>query len=438
DILGRSIRDAWPELAALVAHPLNIDQHVSINGCAALLRVALLARKPKRTLVIFTQSGTSQCARGAARARRANGASHCLSDIIGSSPAMEKARQLALRAGQSDLPILIAGETGTGKELFAHAMHQVSRRASGPFIPINCAAIPESLIEAELFGYEDGAFTGARRQGRASLFERANGGTLFLDELPDLSLHAQAALLRVLEEGLVMRVGGGRAIAVQVRVIAAAYSLLEDMIIEGAFRRDLYHRLCVFPLWVPPLRERKKDIPLLAHHFLKELGDTRSLTEEVMDYLLRYRWPGNVRELQQCIKYMVTISDDAFTVADLPPHIQPYVQINNTDREPNSSVLKTMPPNPDGFVTETKHDFPSLLDEGCSAILTLVKDASHTGAGIGRRTLRDKVHQQGLALTERAIRKRLRALRADGLIDWGLGRTGVCLTVKGRGATAGK
>jgi transcriptional regulator with PAS, ATPase and Fis domain len=363
---------------------------------------------------------------------RSPGASHCLTDIIGRSAAIEKARRLALRAGQSDLPILIIGETGTGKELFAHAMHQVSGQARGPFIPINCAAIPESLIEAELFGHEQGAFTGARRQGRASLFERANGGTLFLDELADLSPHAQTALLRVLDEGLVTRVGGGRAIAVDVRVIAAVNQPLEDLIIKGAFRRDLYHRLCGFPLWIPPLRERRQDIPLLAHHFLKGLDDRQLLTGEVMDYLLSYRWPGNVRELQQCLKYMVTVSDDALTVADLPPHIQPYVQINNTDRERNSWVLKTTLANPDGLVTETKYDFPSLLDEGCSAILTLVENANRTGAGIGRRALRYTAHQEGLILTERAIRKRLRALRADGLIEWGIGRTGVRLTALGR------
>jgi transcriptional regulator with PAS, ATPase and Fis domain len=432
DILGRSIREVLPELAPLVAHRSGIDQHISINGQPSVLRVSLLGQRPKRTLVILTPSAMSQCASGATRTQRAPGASHCITDIIGCSAAIEKARRLAARAGETDLSVLIIGESGTGKELFAHAMHNLSPRAMGPFLPFNCAAIPESLTETELFGYEDGAFTGASRKGRASLFERASGGTLFLDELADLSLRAQAALLRVVEEGRVTRVGSNRAISVDVRVISAVNKPLEDLVTECAFRRDLYHRLCGFPLRIPPLRERRQDIPLLAHHFLKLLGDTRSLPGEVMYYLLRYPWPGNVRELQQCLKYMVAVSDDELTVADLPPHIQPYVQINNTDREQNSPVLKSTLPNLDGLLAEPRCGFSSLREEGSSVILALIEDATHMGAGVGRRALRDKVHQKGLVLTERVIRKRLCALRADGLIEWGIGRTGVRLTDLGR------
>jgi transcriptional regulator with PAS, ATPase and Fis domain len=209
---------------------------------------------------------------------------------------------LALRTGQSDSPVLIIGESGTGKELFAQAMHNVSRRARGPFIPINWAAIPPSLIQTELFGYDGGAFTSARRDVRTSLFERAHGGTLFLDELTDLSPHAQASLLRVLEEDVVTRVAGRRAITVDVRVIGATNRPLEDLIVEGAIRRDLYHRLCVIPLRLPSLRERRQDIVLLARHFLEELDDSRLLPGKILDYLLRYGWPGNVRELQHCLK----------------------------------------------------------------------------------------------------------------------------------------
>lgn len=431
-ILGSAIGDIFPQLATAVARPAGIvEQHVSINGHASILRVVPLARKPKRTLVVLAPSRTIQGARGAVLDRRTNGASYHLADIIGNSLAMEKTRQLALRAGRSDSPILIVGESGTGKELFAHAMHNVSRRASAPFIPINCAAIPESLIEAELFGHEHGAFTGARRHGRASLFERADGGTLFLDELGDMSSHVQAALLRVLEEGVVTRVGGSRPVSVDVRVIGAANRPLEDLIMEGAFRRDLYHRLCVFPLWIPPLRERRQDIPVLARDFLKALGDARALPDEVMDYLLRYRWPGNVRELQHCLRYMAAVTDDSFTIADLPPHIQPYVQINDVEEGPDGIAPRAANPANNPMV-HAEDICSSLQDEGCCAILALIESANHIGAVIGRRTLREKVRQAGLGLTERAVRTRLCALRADGLVEWGLGRSGVRLTATGR------
>ncbi len=433
DILGGSIRRIFPELAMTVARGSSIEQEVTINGHAAVVRVARLAQQPNRTLVILTPSSASQSTHRVVRNVLSTGAKHCLTDIIGDSPAIEKVRQLALRAGQSDAPVLIVGESGTGKELFAQAMHNVSGRADRPFIPINCAAIPESLIQTELFGYDGGAFTSARREGRASLFERAHGGTLFLDELGDMSSHMQAALLRVLEEGVVTRVGGSRAVAVDVRVMGAANRPLEDLIMEGAFRRDLYHRLCVIPIWIPPLRERRQDIVVLARDFLKALGDARALPDEVMDYLFRYRWPGNVRELQHCLRYMATITDDSFTVADLPPHIQPYVQINDAEKGLNGIAPRAA--NPAGKPMVYAQDVcSSLLDEGCCAILALIESANHTGVAIGRRSLREKVRQAGLGLTERAVRTRLRALRADGLVEWGLGRSGVRLTTKGRSA----
>jgi DNA-binding NtrC family response regulator len=429
-VLGLTIGDLFPQLAATVAQLSGIvEQHASINGRAAIVRVACLARRPKRTLVILTRPEPLQASRGLARNRQTNGASYSLADIIGHSAAIERARQLALRAGRSESPVLIIGESGTGKELFAHAMHNLSRRATGPFVPVNCAAIPESLVETELFGYEDGAFTGASRRGRASLFERADAGTLFLDELADLSLHAQAALLRVLEEGVVTRVGGTRAVPVDVRVIGAVNRPLEDLVVEGAFRRDLYHRLCVIPLWIPPLSERWEDIPVLLRFILEALGDARTVPDEVLHYLLRYRWPGNVRELQHCLKYMITVTDDAFTVDDLPPYIQPYVQINDSGRAGSSNAA---PADPNLLPVETGQPGARFLDNGSSAILALIEAANHRGAGIGRRALRDQMRQEGLALTERAIRKRLRALRIDGLIEWGLGRTGARLTAMGR------
>jgi transcriptional regulator with PAS, ATPase and Fis domain len=286
-------------------------------------------------------------------------------------------------------------------------------------------------METELFGYEDGAFTGARKRGRVSLFERADKGTLFLDELTDLSLSAQAALLRVLEDGLVTRVGGTHIVPVDVRIFGAANKPLEDLVEEGLFRRDLYYRLCVIPLWIPPLRERRQDIALLAQHFLVKLGDSRTIPDEILEYFLRYRWPGNVRELQHCIKYLVTMTDKAFTTADLPPHIQPHVEINAPDCARNVPVLKRAMAYTTALDIQAERAGDS-WDDVCSAMTDLIATANSTGVAIGRRTLTDKLHEAGLATTERAVRARLRALQAEGSIEWGLGRSGVRLTAMGR------
>jgi two-component system nitrogen regulation response regulator NtrX len=208
--------------------------------------------------------------------------------------------------------VLITGESGTGKELVAAAIHAASARADGPFVRVNCAAIPRELIESEMFGHEKGSFTGAseRRIGR---FEQADGGTLFLDEIGDLSHEAQAKLLRALEAGEVERVGGDRAIAVDVRVVAATNKDLQRAVREGGFREDLLYRLHVFPIHIPPLRERPGDIPELVHHFIA-MASTRigrpqpALTPAAVDLLVRHRWPGNVRELANITERLIILS----------------------------------------------------------------------------------------------------------------------------------
>lgn len=226
-------------------------------------------------------------------------------DLIVRSPALAATRETALRYAATDLTVLITGETGTGKELFAHAIHQASRRASGPFVAVNCAAIPESLLESELFGYDEGAFTGARKGGKPGLFELAHGGTLFLDEVGELPLSVQARLLRVLQSGEVRRVGGDRVIPVDVRVLAATNRPLQQAVQEGRFREDLYFRLSVLTLVIPPLRERLEDIPHLAARFLAEAARAGAprhhLGEAELAVLRSYHWPGNVRQLRNVL-----------------------------------------------------------------------------------------------------------------------------------------
>jgi two-component system response regulator HydG len=248
--------------------------------------------------------------------------------IIGTSLSWRRTMDIAMQAAASEATVLLLGESGTGKELLARAIHENSPRAHRSFIPINCAAIPESILEAELFGYEKGAFTGATatREGR---FEVANGGTLFLDEIGDMSRHVQVKLLRVLQEGEIERLGGsGRSRPVDIRLIAATNVDLARAVKEGTFREDLFYRLNVVPVLVPPLRDRRDDIPLLVQHFVQIyaekngkpiIGCTRAALERCSDYL----WPGNVRELENAVERAVVLSR-ASTIQedDLPREVR--------------------------------------------------------------------------------------------------------------------
>ena len=252
---------------------------------------------------------------------------HRIEGIIGESGQMLEVLSLGRRVAPSEATVLIRGESGTGKELIAKAIHFASPRASGPLVKVNCAALPETLLESELFGHEKGAFTGAltSRQGR---FELANGGTIFLDEIGDLPLHLQAKLLRVLQEREFERVGSSRPVSVNVRILAASHRPLEDLVKAGQLREDLYFRLNVVTILITPLRERRSDIALLMDHFLRHYAEKngktiRGLTHEGRDILLRYDYPGNVRELENIIERAVVLTrDDVIGSGDLPLTVQ--------------------------------------------------------------------------------------------------------------------
>jgi len=248
-------------------------------------------------------------------------------NIIGNSKAMQEVYDLIMQVSKSNATVLIKGESGTGKELVAHAIHFHSQRANNPFIKVNCAALPETVIESELFGHEKGAFTGALKTKKGR-FELAHGGTLFLDEVGDLSQEIQIKLLRVLQEREFERVGGTETIKVNVRIITATNRDLESLIDKGSFREDLYFRLNVFPIHIPPLRDRKTDILLLADHFTEKYGKEnnkaiRRISTPAIDMLMSYHWPGNVRELENIIERAVIISDDKVIHGHhLPPTLQ--------------------------------------------------------------------------------------------------------------------
>jgi PAS domain S-box-containing protein len=247
-------------------------------------------------------------------------------DLISRSPKMAQVIQLATKIADVDSIVLINGESGTGKELIAKLIHKQGKGTSKPFIKINCAAIPEQLLESELFGYEGGAFTGARKEGKPGLFELAQNGTLFLDEIGDLPLLLQVKLLRAIQEKEFIRVGGTKTLTFNARIIAATHRNIAKMVKEGVFREDLYYRLMVVPIYLSPLRERKEDIPLLVMHFIDKFnhrfGFCKKIAPQVIDKLVEYSWPGNVRELENIIeRMMVTAPGEEITMNLLPETI---------------------------------------------------------------------------------------------------------------------
>ena len=248
-------------------------------------------------------------------------------DIIGNSKEIIKVKEEAKSFSSSSSTVLIQGESGTGKEIFARAIHCQSDYKNGPFVTVNCAAIPDNLLESELFGHEEGAFTGSMKGGRVGNFELANNGTLFLDEIGELPIHLQPKLLRALQERKIQRIGSSRSISVNIRIIVATNRNLEAMILSGEFREDLYYRLSVIPIEIPPVRNRKDDIPYLLSYFLSMYNqmlrkDIRTFDSESLNLLKKYNWPGNVRELQNMVEYAVNKCDnEKISIKDLPSKI---------------------------------------------------------------------------------------------------------------------
>ena len=248
-----------------------------------------------------------------------------LDNIISESEIMEHTKQKALIASKSNSTVLITGESGTGKELFARAIHNHSDRVDNTFVTVNCAAIPDNLLESELFGYEEGAFTGAKKGGKLGKFEIAHKGTIFLDEIGDMSLHLQGKLLRVLQERELDKIGGKSNILIDVRVIAATNKNLVELVEKGQFREDLYYRLNVIPITLPALRQRKNDIPLLIDYMIKEYAhklnkDVIGIEDDAKKTLIDYSWPGNVRELQNVIEYSINMSNSSLLNLDIIPN----------------------------------------------------------------------------------------------------------------------
>ncbi len=325
-------------------------------------------------------------------------AKYSFSDIIGNQPVFLEAINLSRVAAQSDAPVLIEGESGTGKEMFAHAIHQASARAQGPLVIVNCSSLPRSLIESELFGYESGSFTGARKEGYQGKFEQAEGGTIVLDEIGEMPQDMQAKLLRVLQDLSFTRIGGDKLITVDTRVIASTNKKLREEIQRGAFREDLYYRLNVLRIQPPPLRERLDDIPLLVSHFVTKnaLHHGRAIPEidkDVVAAFKEYPWPGNVRELENVIERAILISkDEHITMRELPDYI--FTSIQGKLQEKNQPKANPMPePEPELLDLESaeKRQVTKALKESEGNISACAKML-----GISRNTLYRKMKQYSL------------------------------------------
>lgn len=341
-------------------------------------------------------------------------AKYSFHDILGNSSILKKEIDKAKQFASTDYAVLIIGESGTGKELFASAIHNNSSRKNRPFVAINCAALPIDLLESELFGFEEGTFTGAKKGGKPGLFELAHLGTIFLDEIGEIPAKVQVKLLRVLEEKEVMRIGGESLIPIDVRVIAATNKNLKKLIEEKQFREDLYYRLNVLSLNLPTLRERGEDILLFANRFLERSGKNIKdfLSAEVIRAFLQYTWPGNIRELNNVIEYLMTVvKTDQVEINDLPLDI-----LNSTNQVQVSQ--------------EDQYQL-SLNSPEDLYLLQLIHQYSKNGKSIGRFKLQKEMQKEGYGLTENQIRTRLLHLERKGYIQINRGRRGTTITAQG-------
>jgi transcriptional regulator with PAS, ATPase and Fis domain len=329
-------------------------------------------------------------------------------DIKTDSTKMQKSKDLGRKIAKSDYTVLITGESGTGKELMAQSIHNESLRSKQSFIAINCAAMPENLLESELFGYEEGAFTGALKGGKKGLFEQAHNGTVFLDEIGDMPIYLQTKLLRVLQENQVMRVGGESIIDIDVRVIAATNKDLLEMIKQEKFRADLYYRINVLPINIPSLRERKEDISMMLKYFMEK---KRDISEDVKEILNAYSWPGNIRELKNTAMYIdIMCMDNKVKICDLPHNLTNM----NIDYSEDIKALK---------------DKTNI--EKSKEVMQIIREENLLNKCIGRNTIVNRLNEDGFIITEGEVRGILSILKELDLINCEVGRRGSELSEKG-------
>lgn len=416
DIIGKNIKDVLPEMAMK-----NSDAQVEvivIRDNTLFVTSNVIEGRGSEDGIIYTFEEREKIERNEHEIRRITTRKairtkyYTFDDIVYVSKSMEKLVEKAKTFAVTDSTILIQGESGTGKELFAQAIHSASKRASGPFVPVNFASMPVSLIESELFGYEEGSFTGAVKGGKRGLFEEAHGGTIFLDEIGDAPLEFQCTLLRVIQERQVRRVGGIKEIPIDVRIIAATNKDLVEEINKGNFRSDLYYRLNVLPLRTLSLRERKSDILVLANYFLKKYSKNKItsldeiLDENAIKALFDYDWPGNIRQLENAMEYLTVIGVKGRKLdkTELPE----YITASFVKKEDNI-----------------------LVDILGRDMIWLLKKLMNSD-GLGRRYLAELAKEENIPLTEGQIRNLINKAKSLGFVETNVGRQGTVLSKKGQ------
>lgn len=345
-------------------------------------------------------------------------AKYTFDDILGESGAIKKIKEIAKKMAKTNSAVLITGESGTGKELFAHAVHNYSDRKDYPFVAVNCAAIPENLLESELFGYEEGAFTGAKKGGKIGLFEFAHMGTLFLDEIEGMSPALQIKLLRVIQEKEIMKIGGGKVINIDVRIIAATNEELRKLVKENKFRKDLYYRINTLPIMIPPLREREGDVYLLLEKFKTEIGADFKFTPKAKEAFKMYNWEGNIRELKNYVEFFNFMGEEYINFEDMPLAVKEYYEENKKkiSEKEESNILK-----------ETAgHRYKEYV-----FLLKKIKENQKAGLSSGRKILCSICEKNNISLTEQEIRGILKNLEKIDFIKVFKGRKGNIISEKG-------
>lgn len=343
--------------------------------------------------------------------RKGHKAKYSFESIIGKSKEIEECIAMAKKIAKSDASVVIEGETGTGKELFAQSIHNESLRKNFQFVAVNCGALPSNILESELFGYEEGAFTGARREGKIGLFELAHKGTIFLDEIGDMPIYLQTKLLRVLQEKEIMRIGSDSVKNIDIRVIAATNRNLEDLVEEGNFRQDLYYRLKVLPLYIPPLRDRNIDILLLHDHYRKKLGGTYKISDKAKNILLSHNWKGNVRELRNFVEFFVSSNNYVIEDTDIP--------ITKRQSKSSNNILSTY----DRFIKLCGNEIDKYI-----IILEMFQECYLNRQRIGRRSICQELSEKNIFITEQEVRRIIKELEELSIVSVGKGRKGSQIT----------
>ncbi len=443
---GFNVLDIFPEFGLTIEELLGAgasDQLIRINGKDVIAAVSRVGDEDDIkgniiTLEYFNEAENRQHKLRNKIMGSGHKANYTFPQILGNSPVLHETKEIAMRMSRSDSSVCLFGESGTGKELFAQSIHNYSRRKNYNFVAINCSALPENLLESELYGYEEGAFSGARKGGKIGLFELAHKGTLFLDEIGELPLQMQAKLLRAIEEQKILKVGGKDLIDVDVRIICATNRNLQEMVESGDFRQDLYYRLCVLPISIPPLRKRGDDVFLLMNTMKEGIQADFTLSENAKARIRQYPWPGNVRELKNVTEYLANLGKTFIEADDIPlffsaaPSSQaqaPAGLAAGTYSDPAKSMATAF--SSSGGVPVWQEVTVGSDEALFRFILQEMAEAQRNQLHIGRQALAERAREQGFFATEQEIRRGLRILNEQGMIISYKGRRGSLLTEKG-------